>query len=127
MPSGLNTILGEKGIKISGGQRQRIAIARELFKDPQLLIFDEATSSLDNRTERMIQDAIEVASKGRTTIVIAHRLSTIRNADKIIVLSNGIVYEEGLHNNLIQIKNGIYANLWNIQTGRRGDLKINQE
>lgn len=114
LPDGYNTNIGQRGVKLSGGQKQRLSIARVFLKDPPIIIFDEATSSLDNESEKQIQDSLEKLSHNRTTIVIAHRLSTIRKAKRIIVLGdNGIINEEGTHDELITL-NGSYANLYNI-------------
>lgn len=114
-PDKFDTIVGERGIQLSGGQRQRIAIARALLKDPRILILDEATSSLDSESERLVQDALEKLMEGRTSIVIAHRLSTIRKADRILVIDSGRIAEEGTHDELILIENGIYRNLSQLQ------------
>ncbi len=119
LPNGYDTIVGERGQKLSGGQRQRISIARAVLKDPPVLILDEATSSVDNETEAAIQRSMERISVGRTMIVIAHRLSTIRNADRIFVLENGILREQGTHDDLAVQDTGIYAGLWRVQTGVR--------
>ncbi|MCL4264037.1 MAG: ABC transporter ATP-binding protein/permease [Anaerolineae bacterium] len=119
LPNGYDTIVGERGQKLSGGQRQRISIARAVLKDPPVLILDEATSSVDNETEAAIQRSMERISVGRTMIVIAHRLSTIRNADRIFVLENGILREQGTHAELALQDMGIYAGLWRVQTGER--------
>ena len=116
LPHGLDTIVGERGIKLSGGQRQRIAIARAILKDAPILVLDEATSALDSESEKLIQSSLEVLMKDRTSIVIAHRLSTIAKLDRIIVLDNGMIVEDGTHKELLN-NSGIYAKLWNHQSG----------
>ncbi len=117
LPEGLDTTVGERGVKLSGGQRQRIAIARALLKDAPILILDEATSALDSESEKLIQASLETLMKGRTSIVIAHRLSTIAKLDRIIVLEKGAIAEDGSHAQLLKKKGGIYASLWNHQSG----------
>jgi ABC-type multidrug transport system fused ATPase/permease subunit len=114
-PEKFDTLVGERGIKLSGGQRQRIAIARALLKNPSILILDEATSSLDSESEKLVQEALENLMEGRTSIIIAHRLATIRNADAILVLNDGVIVEQGNHKELLEIENGIYKNLSNLQ------------
>jgi ABC-type multidrug transport system fused ATPase/permease subunit len=114
-PEKFDTLVGERGIKLSGGQRQRIAIARALLKNPSILILDEATSSLDSESEKLVQEALENLMEGRTSIIIAHRLATIRNADAILVLNEVIIAESGTHKKLLEIENGIYKNLSNLQ------------
>lgn len=115
LPQGYDTIIGSRGAQLSGGQKQRVAIARALIRDPKILLLDEATSALDTASERVVQEAIERAQKGRTTVVIAHRLSTIRHADKIAVFEAGSIAEIGTHEELMAINNGIYQNLVNLQ------------
>ncbi len=114
-PEGLDTLVGERGTQLSGGQRQRVAIARAVLKDPKILILDEATSSLDSESERLVQDALEKLMKGRTSIVIAHRLSTIRQADQILVLNHGCIVEQGTHLELLKSENGLYRSLSELQ------------
>ncbi|MBO5904116.1 MAG: ABC transporter ATP-binding protein [Clostridia bacterium] len=117
LPDGYNTDIGQRGVKLSGGQKQRLSIARVFLKNPPVLIFDEATSALDNESEKVVQDSLEKLAKNRTTLVIAHRLSTIRNAERIIVLSENGIEEEGTHDNLLE-KNGTYAHLYKMQFER---------
>jgi ABC-type multidrug transport system fused ATPase/permease subunit len=114
-PDGLNTMVGERGVKLSGGQRQRIAIARAILRDPSILILDEATSSLDAESEVLVQEALEKLMVGRTTLIIAHRLSTIRKVDRIFVIKDGQLAETGSHGELSQQQNGIYSNLLKLQ------------
>ena len=114
-PDGYDTFVGDRGIQLSGGQKQRVAIARAILKNPSILILDEATSSLDSESELLVQEALERLMKGRTSFVIAHRLSTIKNSDKIIVLENGTIVESGTHIELVEIENGVYRNLSEIQ------------
>ena len=114
LPNGYETMLGDRGMNISGGQRQRISIARAILKNPQILILDEATSALDTESERVVQEALDRLMVGRTSFVIAHRLSTIKNADKIMVLENGQLIEQGNHDELMAM-DGLYAHLYKIQ------------
>ena len=114
MEQGIDTEIGDNGILLSGGQRQRIAIARVLLRNNPILIFDEATSALDNESEKLVQNAIEILQKNRTSIIIAHRLSTIEKADRILVIDDGKVLEDGNHHSLINL-NGIYAQMHKMQ------------
>jgi ATP-binding cassette subfamily B protein len=116
LPNGYDTDIGQRGIKLSGGQKQRLSIARVVLKDPPVLIFDEATSSLDNESERVVQESLEELARDRTTFVIAHRLSTIRNAKRILVLTDRGIEEQGTHDELMTL-DGVYARLYNMQFG----------
>ena len=116
MPQGFDTVTGERGVKLSGGQRQRIAIARAILVDAPILVLDEATSALDSESERLIQDALENLMRGRTSLVIAHRLSTVAALDRIVVLRDGRIVEDGTHAQLVGA-GGEYARLWSRQSG----------
>lgn len=117
LPEGYDTLVGERGVKLSGGQRQRIAIARAILKDAPILVLDEATSALDSESEALIQDALAKLMKGRTSIVIAHRLSTVANLDRIVVLQDGKIVEQGRHHELLAKPKGVYRQLWERQSG----------
>jgi subfamily B ATP-binding cassette protein MsbA len=121
---GLETVIGERGVKLSGGQRQRVAIARAILADPRILILDEATSSLDSESEAMIQEGLDALMRGRTTFVIAHRLSTIRRADQILVLEHGLIVERGTHAELLQHQ-GRYFELYTKQAGLEENRFVN--
>jgi ATP-binding cassette subfamily B protein len=114
LPDGYDTDIGQRGVKLSGGQKQRLSIARVFLKNPPIIIFDEATSALDNESERAVQDSLERLTDNRTTLVIAHRLSTVRNAQRIVVLTDNGIDEQGTHEELIAL-DGAYANLYNVQ------------
>jgi subfamily B ATP-binding cassette protein MsbA len=114
LPQGLDSPVGDRGMLLSGGQRQRVAIARALFKDAPVLILDEATSSLDSESERVVQDALEILSENRTSLVIAHRLSTVEKADRILVMEAGRIIDTGSHSELLQ-RGGLYADLYRLQ------------
>jgi ATP-binding cassette subfamily B protein len=114
LPNGYETDIGQRGVKLSGGQKQRLSIARVFLKNPPVIIFDEATSALDNESEKAIKESLEKLTDNRTMLVIAHRLSTVRNAQRIIVLTDGGINEQGTHDELIAL-DGIYANLYNMQ------------
>ena len=126
LPNGFDTEIGERGIRLSGGQKQRLSIARVFLKNPSILILDEATSALDNVTELLIQDALNTLKKGRTTIVVAHRLSTIKNANEILVVSNGKIVEQGTHNQLIRKPKSIYKGLYQSQFKDK-DFKVDKK
>merc|ERR1711936_1074994 len=114
-PNGYETQVGERGLKLSGGEKQRVAIARAILKNSPILIFDEATSSLDSITEQSIMRALGEATRGRTSVIIAHRLSTVVNCDKILVMHRGQIAEMGTHSELLANPDSIYTNLWNSQ------------
>lgn len=120
LPDGLETRVGERGLKLSGGEKQRVAIARMLLKKPKIFIFDEATSSLDMKTEKDIQTCLKQISINTTTLIIAHRLSTVTHADNILVLAKGVIIEQGTHNELLN-QNGAYAQLWKAQSQNKID------
>ena len=112
---GLDTVIGERGVLLSGGQKQRVAIARAFLKDAPIIILDEATSALDNKAEAIVQKAIDNLMQDKTVFVIAHRLSTIQNANKIVVINQGEIVEDGTHEHLLQIENGAYKTLYEMQ------------
>ena len=115
LPDGIDTVVGERGASLSGGQRQRVAIARAIIKDAPIVILDEATSALDNESEAIVQKALDNLMQNKTVFVIAHRLSTIHNADRIAVLNEGVMVELGTHNELINIPDGRYKYLYDMQ------------
>ncbi|MEM8542187.1 MAG: ATP-binding cassette domain-containing protein, partial [Pseudomonadota bacterium] len=130
IPEGMDAMVGERGLKLSGGEKQRVAIARTMLKAPPILILDEATSALDTATEQEIQGSLDEVSKGRTTLVIAHRLSTVIACDEIIVLRDGEIAERGRHADLMKIKDGLYAKMWERQmeaTEAEKRLRLAQE
>lgn len=120
LPQGFDTITGERGIKLSGGQRQRIAIARAMLADAPILVLDEATSALDSESEAAVQEALSRLMEGRTAIVVAHRLSTVSSLDRIVVISHGVIVEDGTHQELVE-QGGEYAQLWSRQIGAYED------
>ncbi len=122
LPLGYDTVVGERGIKLSGGQRQRVAIARAILKDPAVLILDEATSSLDTESERLIEDALARLLVGRTMLIIAHRLSTVQRADRLLVIDRGRIVEEGTHGELLGV-GGLYVRLYQRQF-REGVVEV---
>ncbi|KXN72414.1 P-loop containing nucleoside triphosphate hydrolase protein [Conidiobolus coronatus NRRL 28638] len=122
LPKQYDTDVGERGFLLSGGQKQRVAIARAIVKDPKILLLDEATSALDSKSEHIVQDALDRAAKGRTTIVIAHRLATIKNADKIVVMDRGTIVEMGNHHELMQLEGGVYRKLVDIQNVKQAQI-----
>jgi len=117
LKNGYQSMVGDRGIKLSGGERQRVAIARAILKNSPILVLDEATSSLDSESEKYIQKSLANLMKNKTVLIIAHRLSTIRKVDRIIVISDKKIVEDGTHNQLIKLKNGVYRKLWQIQVG----------
>jgi len=121
LPDGYETMVGERGVKLSGGQRQRLCIARAMLEDPDILVLDEATSDVDTETEMLIQRSLEELTADRTTFAIAHRLSTIKDAEKIAVLEDGRIVEQGTHDELLR-KDGLYAHLWGVQAGEIDSL-----
>jgi ATP-binding cassette subfamily B protein len=124
LPEGWDTMVGDRGLKLSGGEKQRTAIARCLLKNPSIVVLDEATSALDTVTENSVQDALDRLGSDRTVLVIAHRLGTIREADNIIVLGDGVVAEQGTHDELMEREGGKYAEMWNMQLhSARGNKK----
>jgi ABC-type transport system involved in Fe-S cluster assembly fused permease/ATPase subunit len=123
LPDGYETVVGERGLKLSGGEKQRVAIARAVLKDPKIFVFDEATSSLDTKTEKEIQKSLFSCAKGHTTLMVAHRLSTVIHADKIVVLEKGSVVEEGTHQELLS-KKGVYAQLWQQQKSDKASQSV---
>jgi ABC-type multidrug transport system fused ATPase/permease subunit len=114
LPAGYDTMIGERGVTLSGGERQRLALARAVYRDPQILILDEATSSLDSESEALVQEAFERLRAGRTAVVIAHRLSTVQHADRIVVLERGRIVDEGRHEELLA-RGGLYRRLHALQ------------
>ena len=123
LPDGYQTVVGERGLKLSGGEKQRVAIARALLKNPSIMIFDEATSSLDSENERAILDALDAVAVDRTTLAIAHRLSTIVDADEILVMRQGEVVERGTHEALLEL-DGTYAAMWEMQQSGEGSAPM---
>ncbi|MCP4236955.1 MAG: ATP-binding cassette domain-containing protein, partial [Aestuariibacter sp.] len=120
LPDGINTQVGERGLKLSGGEKQRVAIARAILKRPAIMVFDEATSSLDSQSEQAILSALREVAEGHTSMVIAHRLSTIIDADKILVMQQGQIVEQGTHSELLS-QQGVYAGLWQAQQKQASD------
>jgi len=129
LPDGWETVVGERGLKLSGGEKQRVAIARAMLKRPQILVFDEATSSLDSKTEQAIQKTLDQVAQHHTTLVVAHRLSTVVDADEILVMDKGRICERGTHQELLDRK-GMYAEMWDLQQKKRAEdnsARIKQE
>ncbi|WP_267879296.1 ATP-binding cassette domain-containing protein [Methylobacillus glycogenes] len=120
MDNQYDTLVGERGIKLSGGEKQRVAIARAILKAPQLIILDEATSALDSESEHLVQQGLQQLVSGRSSVIIAHRLSTVMNADLILVMQDGVVLEQGRHDTLTRLPDGLYARLFSLQTQGHG-------